>query len=162
MTDDELMVLRQIVQHDRNISDVQRAEWATKIDQHRDDLKKQKIAYDADVAAYKAEVKSYKQMMWDAYALLGYDTDGDPTPDAVVGWPQGFIPAVTGAVQTHHEVCNEAETLAREVRALQADPYQTGRNAGFDEGYAVAEREFSMVADQAIAILRPLCLDDDL
>lgn len=41
------------------------------------------------LAVLEAENARLKQLMWDAYAALGFDTDGDDTYHAWVGWPDG-------------------------------------------------------------------------
>ena len=46
-----------------------------------------------EIDRLRAEVAQLKQTMWEAYAILGFDTDGDETYEARVGWPDGFSSA---------------------------------------------------------------------
>jgi hypothetical protein len=52
------------------------------------------------------QIKSLRQSLWDVYEALGFDTDGDPTPDAVVNLGQ----VVVEAAREHRQDSNDART----------------------------------------------------
>jgi len=62
------------------------------------------------VPALKAEIDRLKQMMWEAYAILGFDTDGDETYHARVGWPdsnRSFLDACREFRRDYDEALDE-------------------------------------------------------
>ena len=66
------------------------------------------------------EIRKLKQMMWDAYGILGFDTDGDETPDACVGWPHGFLAAVREARSAADAAQREAQEQRERADRLEA------------------------------------------
>lgn len=54
-----------------------------------------------------AEINHLKQMMWEAYAILGFDTDGDETYHARVGWPDSFLDACREFRKDYDELLDE-------------------------------------------------------
>lgn len=55
-------------------------------------------------AVLHVKVAELRQALWDVYAELGFDTDGDPTPAAVVN----LIPMVVSAAKEHRTESDQA------------------------------------------------------
>lgn len=71
-------------------------------------------------AELRAEIDRLKQIMWDAYLVLGFDTDGDATYRAVVGWPDApcsFLDACREFRRDYDESCESASFGARIAEA---------------------------------------------
>lgn len=52
----------------------------------------------------RRQITELRQALWDVYAELGFDTDGDPTPAAVVN----LIPMVVSAAKEHRTESDQA------------------------------------------------------
>lgn len=89
----------------------------------------------AEHAALETERDELVMTMWHAYAILGFDTDGDPTPRAWIAgsggikpWSQSWLAAVREARKDHDDCIDEvaldqsaATTLAAVSELHQPD-----------------------------------------
>lgn len=72
------------------------------------------------------ELAEVKQAAWDAYKILGFDTDGDETPHALTypPFPEFVRQFATEARRDHDEACEDlwaAEERIEAVKALHVD-----------------------------------------
>lgn len=63
-------------------------------------------------------VPSLKQALWDIYAALGFDTEGDPTPAALVHPPLEVL-VLEAAQDYRHEMQTEVDQVEAEVEILR-------------------------------------------
>lgn len=84
-----------------------------------EDLRAQVANLQSERDALAAEVERYRQAIWDARALMGFDNDGDPTPAAVT-YPHLADMLLRDAAEfrkDYDEACSEAA----EAEGLRAD-----------------------------------------
>lgn len=62
------------------------------------------VAFALDARA--TEIARLRQGLWDVYATLGFDTDGDPTP-AALSYPDIVTLVLDAAKETREEMLNE-------------------------------------------------------
>jgi len=85
----------------------------------------------ADVLAAVAELAELRQAVWDAYGILGFDQDGDDTPDALAHPPLAdFLREF--ATDERDDRNADADALARDAKvggivASNGDPFESLR-----------------------------------
>lgn len=69
------------------------------------------FALAGEVVQLRMDRKALAQGLWDVYALVGGDTDGDETPDAILAGMgvSGYIAAVLNEVREHLDADAEEE-----------------------------------------------------
>ena len=94
----------------------------------------------------------YAQALWDVYRVLGFDTDGDEHPGALIGGmgPEGFAGVIVDAATSFREDYDNAlEELWKEgeakERAVIVDYLRHRIDSHIDEGWRTC---LSMYADQ--------------
>jgi hypothetical protein len=102
------------------------------------------------VEALVAERDAYAQGLWDAFAALGYDTDGDPTPAAAIGGmgSTGFVESILrdvreyrlGSEKDYEEVVAERDALRAQLDSMTTDwAVRVAPVGGYTEVYSKRE-----------------------
>lgn len=99
----------------------------------------------------RTELVKHVAAMWRAYAVVGFDTDGDETPDADTNFLRTFANAMEEHRRDYDDACNrEAEALRQRDEALASLADEQDITAELARELADVERQ----RDEALAALQ--------
>lgn len=83
-----------------------------------------------------ANVRELKQAYWEARAILGFDNDGDPTPDALTHppFPELMRRDATEFRKDYDDACDEADKFRRMFQQVRAALVACHKGAYFPNG----------------------------